>query len=322
MDISRHRFRFFVPGGGLPPYQAPKYVENNLTGGWIANDGGSYYIRQINNVVWWVGHSLSFSWCNVFRGSLQDGSIQGDWADVIGPNDGMISLKNTDSQVLDRTNVTGNFSGSRWRRADRNTQYKISFVELECVDDTDEWNDDEPYIVTFTADFGPMIPTTLTRRSSVFEGDLSMEAGDTRSYNMRIWGTQLKNNTPVPAAIPSRADVIMLVALVENDSSSPDSVKAAVQAALTPVVFNLKQTDADRPSMVKELANAMKGAIELGAGSGGIDMDELLDIDELFFTSNDVQKARVKGSAQKTLTLVGDDGIYKARFLLRPRFKL
>jgi hypothetical protein len=32
--------------------------EFNLTGTWIANDGGTYYIRQTGNELWWAGFSV------------------------------------------------------------------------------------------------------------------------------------------------------------------------------------------------------------------------------------------------------------------------
>src|SRR6059058_1948816 len=65
----------------------------NLTGTWSADDGGLYYIRQLNDIVWWVGLSTEsrmglqdfrkgVAYTNVFRGRLTGDTIVGDWADV------------------------------------------------------------------------------------------------------------------------------------------------------------------------------------------------------------------------------------------------
>ena len=57
-----------------------------LTGTWAADDVGTYYVRQIGNVVWWLGLSRDqgIEFAHVFKGYVQAGSpaIQGDWADV------------------------------------------------------------------------------------------------------------------------------------------------------------------------------------------------------------------------------------------------
>ena len=60
---------------------SPKF----LTGAWKANDGGTYYVRRLGNVVWWVGKSADngASWTNVFRGTTDGDTITGEWADVI-----------------------------------------------------------------------------------------------------------------------------------------------------------------------------------------------------------------------------------------------
>jgi hypothetical protein len=64
----------------------------NLTGAWIADDGGLYYLRQIRNDLWWQGMNgaktgneatLGKEWNNVLHGTIgHDLRIQADWADV------------------------------------------------------------------------------------------------------------------------------------------------------------------------------------------------------------------------------------------------
>ena len=63
----------------------------DLTGTWAGDDGGVYYVRQLDSVVWWNGMSdraeppeqLGRGWNNVGRGEIQDNlSIASEWADV------------------------------------------------------------------------------------------------------------------------------------------------------------------------------------------------------------------------------------------------
>ena len=45
-----------------------------LTGAWKSNDGGTYFVRRLDRVVFWMGQSPDDgrSWTNVFRG-ITDG---------------------------------------------------------------------------------------------------------------------------------------------------------------------------------------------------------------------------------------------------------
>jgi hypothetical protein len=62
----------------------------DLTGAWLGDDDGIYYLRQVGSVVWWNGMSeragtparLGRDWNNVGRGEIKDLSIAVDWADV------------------------------------------------------------------------------------------------------------------------------------------------------------------------------------------------------------------------------------------------
>lgn len=59
----------------------------NLTGIWKANDGGTYYIRNIGNDIWWLGISSNDSgktFSNVLRGQIleNNNTIVADWADI------------------------------------------------------------------------------------------------------------------------------------------------------------------------------------------------------------------------------------------------
>src|SRR5438045_3743639 len=92
-------------------------MENDLTGFWICvEDGGFYYLKQIDNTLWWVGMSTDqglsnnmslqngLQFCNVFQGVINDSSVNGDWADVprgVTNNAGTLSLLVTSGGGLD-----------------------------------------------------------------------------------------------------------------------------------------------------------------------------------------------------------------------------
>jgi hypothetical protein len=73
---------FAATRGG--PVQRPVVGGPNLTGAWHGNDIGTYYIRQIGDIVWWLGLSCDQGrgFTNVFRGTLTDGILHGAWVDV------------------------------------------------------------------------------------------------------------------------------------------------------------------------------------------------------------------------------------------------
>ena len=68
--------------------------ELSLTGAWLGDDGGIYYITQLGRppIVWWNGMGLTGTdestlgkeWNNVFHGiyNRNQNTISGDWADV------------------------------------------------------------------------------------------------------------------------------------------------------------------------------------------------------------------------------------------------
>ena len=99
---------------------APK----DLNGVWKSNDGGTYYIRQIGNDVWWSGMSgdNGKSWSNVFKGVKNGNTVNGQWADV--PKGRILSGGNLQMNIniigngyiseFTKTYQTGGFGGSRW----------------------------------------------------------------------------------------------------------------------------------------------------------------------------------------------------------------
>ena len=57
----------------------------SLTGTWMANDGGMYFLRQIGDTLWWLGLSggllhPGLQFCNVFHGSVTASAVTGEWS--------------------------------------------------------------------------------------------------------------------------------------------------------------------------------------------------------------------------------------------------
>jgi hypothetical protein len=114
---------FKLPSTGQNP--AVPIHSPSLTGIWQANDGGTYYLRQIGNVLWWNGMSggndgRTFN--NVFKGTITPttNTIAGEWADV--PRGtvmgyGTLSLKITSPTMLQKVSQTGSgFGAATWQK--------------------------------------------------------------------------------------------------------------------------------------------------------------------------------------------------------------
>lgn len=93
----------------------------DLTGRWSANDGGTYYIRQVGNELWWYGQSSDggSSWTNVLHATVQGNRAVGRWSDV--PHGQIHSAGEMELQVVSAnrlvaTRKTGGFGGSEWTR--------------------------------------------------------------------------------------------------------------------------------------------------------------------------------------------------------------
>jgi hypothetical protein len=69
------------------PFDATTF---DLTGAWAGDDGGIYYLRQLDSFVWWSGMSgragtpdrLGLEWSNVARGVVTGVSVDVNWADI------------------------------------------------------------------------------------------------------------------------------------------------------------------------------------------------------------------------------------------------
>ncbi len=92
---------------------------NNLSGVYKCNDGGTYYVRQNGNNLWWYGESGDkVGWTNIFKGTIRGNDINGTWIDVPKGNNqggGLMTLRASNGKFIS-TYKTGGFSGSEWTR--------------------------------------------------------------------------------------------------------------------------------------------------------------------------------------------------------------
>ena len=96
----------------------------SLTGTWMANDGGMYFLRQIGDTLWWLGPSggllhPGLQFCNVFHGSVTASAVTGEWLDVprgAASGRGMLTLRPAGDNQLLRVAESGGFGASIWRR--------------------------------------------------------------------------------------------------------------------------------------------------------------------------------------------------------------
>jgi hypothetical protein len=106
---------------GIDPPDTPPTPTLQIEGIWRANDGGTYYLRQIGNTLWWYGESSPTNpfWTNVFVGTVQNNEISGSWADVPkggAQGSGVMTLKVFSNKSIKKISGSPNFGGSVWSR--------------------------------------------------------------------------------------------------------------------------------------------------------------------------------------------------------------
>lgn len=94
----------------------------DLTGTWIGNDNGIYYMRQSGSTIWWYGESSRTNpgWTNVAYGTLAGNSVVLFWADVPkGSANGIgVLVLNVDSnnQLSAQSKLGSGFGTKTWKR--------------------------------------------------------------------------------------------------------------------------------------------------------------------------------------------------------------
>ena len=148
-----------------------------VTGVWLADDCGKYYIRQIGDVVWWVGEHQFGAWCNVFRGTRQSRNVVGQWADVpkcSSNGEGRLELACVD-EMMKQTEGPGGFGGTYWTKVSAmKARLCLTQLSIEAQDEQTVVGvrrlTDEPYLwpFYFTVDGLPVDASQSTVTSNAF----------------------------------------------------------------------------------------------------------------------------------------------------------
>jgi hypothetical protein len=124
----------------------------NLTGTYVADDGGIYYLQQSGSTLWWAGLSLDrqlpadfvwhrgLSFTNVFRGIINsDNTVIGEWSDLsrgVTLNSGTLTVKIDSSggvTRLTKLTATGGFGATTWTRTDPLDDTKFNGATLDII---------------------------------------------------------------------------------------------------------------------------------------------------------------------------------------------
>jgi hypothetical protein len=122
---------FITPAYAPQPAKLPPPPP--LTGVWQSNDGGTYYLRQIGNVVWWIGLSGGNdgrTYSNIFKGTITtlagyENVIEGEFVDVPRGaimNSGKLLLDIDESPTRSyMTKISGAFGTQSWTKVQQST---------------------------------------------------------------------------------------------------------------------------------------------------------------------------------------------------------
>ena len=177
--------------------------------------------------------------------------------------------------------------------------------------------DDEPYALVFAVDLNitASIPVGATNSKMTLVGPLlDVDPGDRSAPANVIWG--LSN---APDMVTSANNLIVLVAMMENDSGSPDQARTVLEAAAQlSLIANLPaftSLQIPRQELVSRIIARMSGAMGLAKAGVPNPDDNIGDIQELRFFQfelDDIYKNR--GPNEKSLTFEGDDAKYVLKF--------
>ena len=121
---------------------------------YLDNLGGIYYVREIENEVFWFAEHPGRNYAHVFKGKKQGNKIIGKWWDV--PKFGMKGSGNLEllvkesGRALNKSNQTGGFGATNWSSTDINRHLNqlprkatASFQEYDSGNLTGAWNSDD-----------------------------------------------------------------------------------------------------------------------------------------------------------------------------------
>ncbi len=301
-----------------------KFVDDHLTGHWTHPNGDSFYIRQVDSTVWWLGENQQQGWCHLFYGTVGGDICSGEWADVPkgehlqrgGPIAFDISRQGRGNrpQVLHRRkqpNLGQPFSPQELIRSDSNTVLNVVLANLHCVKTTGGIpNADSVFALLFGADLSSTVPRFVTRLG----GPTTIDDGDDQPLDVEIWGVGTVSGNIQGERIRKPADVVLIAGLVENDQPDPNATRGTVNGIMAAQLASALTSGSDRPAIVGQLGQAMNdginvtNAIPLNLG------DDLIDVDEIQLNWDMVRAAWRGHDVEFETEFKGQDARYIARW--------
>jgi hypothetical protein len=200
----------------------------------------------------------------------------------------------------------------------------LTLTKFDCRDQSDDISilgqnveDDEPYAVVWAVDLKlkNLVPAGATNSKMTLVGPLADVDLEILSAPPNvIWG--LSN---APDFITSADNLIVLVAMMENDTGSPEAVRTALEAAArVALVANLTafvNNQIPRQELVDRIISGMDGAVK-AAKVGIPDPDDNIGlIQELRFFQPELEAIyKNVGPVTKFLGFEGDDARYILTF--------
>ncbi len=267
----------------------------DLSGSWLGDDGGAYYVRQRGNQIVWFGERGT-TWSNVFVGTLEGDRIRGHWADVpkTGSNRaGELTLELPNHYRLRREAVTGGFGGTSWDRVHCKA-ISAQLQRLMLHDTVDLLDGDEPFLWTvwFKIDGDRLALSDLRHSAATVvstsgsHGDLgpqkNLPAGTSITVppNVGRFGTVLKTVRGLDPLGDTARHSTMFGAIIlawEEDGLTDAAIEAGrrafvatLQSELDNAIRHLREPDQ------AALATRLREATEAAIKAQGIDLGRFL----------------------------------------------
>ena len=225
----------------------------NLTGVWVSDAGGTYYIREVSDTgaIAWVGEHPSAIptggrlspgdyWVNVFMGRREGDLITGEWTDTPKgevDNEGTMDLQVVNANLLRVVRRNGGAVSTEFRRLDHRElergalRLTLTWNTFQILDQQEEFLEgDEPYFMALiakmdgrTIDFSDLPSASANVDDSFFTPMLGDNIGD--EHGERDLTTRLApfttNIIPIPNATPDQMRNVFGIAVRgwERDNS-------------------------------------------------------------------------------------------------------
>jgi hypothetical protein len=289
-----------------------------IEGTWMCDDGGTYYVRQYDDVVVWFGERPVFS--NVFIGQREGDRITGTWADVpkaATQGSGRLELTVDRAGTLLAADQTGGFGGTRWSRV-QSIRVDVDLDSL-ILHRTQDSGGDEPFLWTVfikvdgdtfdLADFGRAGASVVSTSRS--HGNISrrenIRASSRRSLpipgEVGQYATTLKTLRgldPYSQQVRRGTKFAVLVVALEEDGTSDGAIERGRAAMLRTLREELDSAvgafrDPDEAELEERVTKVVEKAVSDATGffdfPGWIDPDDLIGFEITQYSFEDLVSA-------------------------------